>query len=1102
MHPLITGLVGVLIFLLGALMVYIVNYSRSNRQLQLALPPVALLYSIAWLFAFGYAAMQSEALSQYAQENVAVLGGFDLETMQVALLSLVVFSCFVAVKFVYKMLVGLLVRLAPTAGRKLISRVYAYDEERQRWFLREDFRGARKLAKNIYVAILVMGGILVFLAGAYPELSFASSIFCPAFVALILGEICFSLSGITKSEYLDQIEFEDDGASRVFQYSKLLEILSHYFGDRLIGVNAAGSRKSSIGSHEDFCRDLLSSDEREAKLAGGYFKALVDKGLVGAEDGNGKYDDLSHDLALETVRLLQGKSVMFASPFCCDYIPYVFLPVNAQLMRNNKVLVLYGPEASEPTLRSYINEGLNFVTGIPEMWTVGKLAPSGEQHPDIAIMAFSELGNVGDIINNAAYLEKVSMVLVIDPSSLLATYQIGLNYLAEYLSEGEPVSYCIFDRNSDGLVDSLSHALRTDLVEVSATAFAEGTSIGMFWDVDGEYLQHRLFPGVARYLGVGTELGLVALKSQTSKVTWAAHSAVPLADQRWIVGQYYGELLRFAELPQEQSQIDRSFEFCSDMWCVRKKNNRFLVVEDEYRNMFEAYRQFATRGSSQAFVNVLSPSYLLRDYMRENAEVFSHDPKAIPSFAPDFSKSQRNAVFSIVMAMAQSGGRMREEDLLSRLRYVGLSVVNAREALEGLLIDHIDVSNCGKDLLPEKHIVVEEEEEYVPARRDFAVNRYYSLSDGSLYSDCFSSLLNVPLVTEHPDGKGAHLGARLYGHVYQSYLPGQFVTLDGKYYEIVSISKDNGVVMRRAADHFSARRYYRQIREYEIYELVQGEGLGDVRTVSNVVVKRVAANTSVSTLGYLDMSDYGDLGGSRRVELSGIPDRRYSNKSALCIQIPGASSEVMATLTVLLNELFITIFPKDYPYVVAVSSHANNLPEGSIPKLRSGGDCGCIYILEDSLIDIGLVSCVDRNIQRILELCWDYLDWHGEMLEGKEEVVVQWELGEVPEFVAPEVKKGFFARLLDALKGLFAGGRKQEQPAEAKARDVASEVSEEDAGSSDSASGELGQSSEEPMAISGGMEAVAGYCEPSDNAVVDPRPEDSIGAASSEEVKS
>ena len=65
--------------------------------------------------------------------------------------------------------------------------------------------------------------------------------------------------------------------------------------------------------------------------------------------------------------------------------------------------------------------------------------------------------------------------------------------------------------------------------------------------------------------------------------------------------------------------------------------------------MFNMMRAYLSRGKTQAFVNVLSENYLLRDYMRCNRQVFMSDPNAVPSLVPDYAKTERNTILKLLL---------------------------------------------------------------------------------------------------------------------------------------------------------------------------------------------------------------------------------------------------------------------------------------------------------------------------------------------------------------------------------------------------------------------------------------------------------------------
>lgn len=1029
---LLTLLMIVAPFLIGAYLLYRINYRRTVRYKQVFLPVVALIYSLILFLSYSISGGVTEWVSDFFEVYIPFMGTSPSMLLVDIFCNVSALFGFLAIKGIYRAVMDVLDRSLDQGLHSIYSKAYEYDDVYQQWFFKEKLIGLRKIFRNLFICAIVISIVLLIGAWILPTLSaFQNVIFC-ALPVLILEEIYSYLSGETKEEFLVEADIEDEGSSRIFQYAKLQEVLNHYFEDINLQSGSRAPRRQSSGTHSDFLHELTSSENHYTRLAGAYFKSLVDKGVLSRDKVNSRFDDLNHDLALQTINLLEGKNVMFANPFYNDFIPYVFLPIVERLMRNKKVLVVYGPNASEDSVKSFIEDGLEFVTGMPDMWSIDAAFAKGSSSPDVGIVSFLSLGNVQNIVANADYLKEISNVIIVNPSGILATYQIGLSYLAEYLASGTPANYCVFDWNSDGLVDSLSHALRVNLTEVSATEFAEGSSVAMFWNADANFMQHRLMPGIAQYLGLGTELALVALKGQVSHVIWAADQCAPLADVRWIDGQYYGELLAFTGLPQEQLQLDKHMEFKWDMWDVKKQDYVFVIAEDEHRNLYETFRQFSTRGTKQSFVNVISPQYLLRDYMTGNAELFIRDPKAVPSLAPDFSKSRRNAAFSVLMALVQREARISEVEIERRMRYVGLPTSNIAETLNGLIHDYAiddDSSEVGDYVLKTTF------SEYDPNIRAIAERGYYSLVWKDSYSENLSQLRVIPLVNEEPDGSKRRLGTKLYAHVYQQYLPGQYFTLDGKYYQVVSISDSAGIVIQRASDHFSRRRYYRQLRTYSLKSWEVGKEVGDSRTLEDFLIQRVYVEAFVHTEGYLDLSSYDDIENARMVKVEDIPDRKYRNKVALRIQFPGASTRVIDTLAILISEFIITLYPNEKDYIAVVVPRKEEIAKGILPQYVGEDEEATIYILEDSLIDLGLVSSLDRNIERILELCYDYIAWHEHILDNVTIDEMNFELGEVPDYSEPEPKKTIFGKISDWFAGLFSSGGKNGNDADIEVED-------------------------------------------------------------------
>jgi hypothetical protein len=241
--------------------------------------------------------------------------------------------------------------------------------------------------------------------------------------------------------------------------------------------------------------------------------------------------------------------------------------------------------------------------------------------------------------------------------------------------------------------------------------------------------------------------------------------------------------------------------------------------------------------------------------------------------------------------------------------------------------------------------------------------------------------------------KTAYIGALLYGHVYQAMLPGQFLTYGGKYYEVQSIGRireREGVVLRRAADHIRDRRVYRQIRTIHLADFepnpaagarltvdkVEAQPHGDGYThVNRIEVTRSFATIRVETTGYLEMPSRSALGEARRIGVEDVPGREYRHKEVLEIRLPEIDAATRRTIVAVLNELFVSVFPNGHQYLTALTFDDGDDAGDLLDDLVVEGRSDSIFIVEDSLVDLGLIVAVERNWRRLLEIVTDYLLW-------------------------------------------------------------------------------------------------------------------------------
>ena len=208
-------------------------------------------------------------------------------------------------------------------------------------------------------------------------------------------------------------------------------------------------------------------------------------------------------------------------------------------------------------------------------------------------------------------------------------------------------------------------------------------------------------------------------------------------------------------------------------------------------------------------------------------------------------------------------------------------------------------------------------------------------------------------------------------------MPGQFFTLNGKYYEMVASTTDNRILVRRASEHIGGRLAYRQIRNYTMHRVEDSVSMGALKSVNNIDIHYQYADFSVETPGYWKLRSYNDFDGGDLIKINGVPQRNYYHKQILKFDFSkygdSFTDSVRITLTNLLNEAFVTLFAENQAYISAVTPGHYDAPLTYSLAMDEGvvNNEKCIYIIEDSQLDIGLLIAVERNVNRIFQIISD-----------------------------------------------------------------------------------------------------------------------------------
>lgn len=890
---------------------------------------------------------------------------------------------------------------------------YAYDEEYDEWFLMNKWVNFRNFMLSILIgAVIACGGFLGVTWIVGPESKWWI-IAVPCAAVVLLTEIYGFLNGITKEEYEYSFFGENAHSWRVSKFFKIREIYEKILSSPILSAHT-GCEFANSQSPLEFIDELRNSEDKIDQITAEYF--TIDD----------RYKNTNVDGVQATWKLMHRKNVLFFNPFYKDLGMYITLPMINALLSGKKCVVVVGRMSTCEDVKQWISELLKNYSRMESLWRVEVLSRKTPEC-EVGILSFPQFYDKKVITANREFFNETDFVLLNEPSIIVNTGQVALNIIAQEIhSNDERPVYCICDRKVNGLVDTLSHLLHSEITDVIAAPVPRCIYSGMTWDADGDYIRQKLFDKQTKYLGNGIELSAIAVKNQIPKVSWYSEKKVPLKDVKWIAGQYYSTICRYMNLPTQQKNLYEKIEFVSNLWSAAMEKEQFIIVEDEFCNMFGTMRAYLSRGIDQAFVSVLSENYLLRDYMRCNKQMFMTNPDAIPSIVPDYAKTERNTLIKLILMMTYRP--VSEAEILSEFQLVGIETTDAFAVLSKMLKKYTFADDS---IFTVKSVKTEVDE------LTTITTCCYQISEEAFDEYFADSLKNAFFIIEDEKTEKGYIDSKLFNHVTQIILPGQYVTYEGKYYLAKHISPESGCVLRRAADSYNQRSYYRQLRTYHFED---GSELISTKKIMDVEITTERRAFSVSTSGYLEMTDNKDLRRAKHIDLSNDPkvgtfNRNYKNKAVLTITLPDTDVKQRFTISMLLSEMFRSIFPDAWQYLAVLAAQPDNGEEAMLNKFNydvdGAFDENKIYIVEDSDMDLGLLEAIENNLMNFFEIMSDYISWHFEQMKrsaSKDPVPEKIEEGPKKYSIdIAEKRKNVFSRVAKRIMDLFTINKKDKE---------------------------------------------------------------------------
>lgn len=714
-----------------------------------------------------------------------------------------------------------------------------------------------------------------------------------------------------------------------------------------------------------------------------FIQYLKNKSLVGSH-----YNASSIDTAMHLIR---NKNVFYATPFYKDAGICIFFPAYLAVLKREKALVILEDSGNLEEIAQWIKAGVEEIPNMLDLWDVN-VQDDITESTDIGILSVQYIysGKNSDFL--APFLKTVSFVAVIEASSLLTGGQETVFYLASKIGKSvEERTWLLCDRNAESMLDLFSHLLNAEFSYVSATPRTTEEAVVFYWDTETE--PNQIWSPSQRYLGIEAGILEIDKKNHIPLTTWYGEEVMPVIDMKWIMGQYYLQYGKQTLQNIDQIGFNQQLECRISGMSCDVQEEKTLIIEDNIYNLYEVGRQYITRASKRAAIHVLSPNYMLRDFMKDREDTMKVDPKFIAQFVPEYVNTKRNVAIHLIRRMLEDAVSESEaEALLDKSEeaiFENMSWITKIRELVQMVLN-----------IPDVNVIVTYRYVFSESMETMKQEPYYQIVDDRVSVEFHNYFQQASYIDERNHRE--HIGKLiLAGHLELKYLPGQLTTLNGKYYEVTGFIEDTRgkvIQVKRASDRIMGRRYYRQLRSY-MWKKVREDN--EHRTVvykdKRLIVKRCEMDLEASTYGYVEMQRFNDVKKGRQIlyKTDGRKCREYHEKQVLKIEFPELENEkryLVYWLAVLLQESLCTFYPQyyhilsvaikrcDYEDVIDVQDKDTlwrllaDIQASSTDQLQSKSE-PCFYILEDSREDMGLLRSIENHFQQIMDILKEYVAW-------------------------------------------------------------------------------------------------------------------------------
>ncbi len=628
---------------------------------------------------------------------------------------------------------------------------------------------------------------------------------------------------------------------------------------------------------------------------------------------------------------------------------------------------------------------------------IRKIQQEQEEIKDIVILVINE--NSEEIAENILTLSVLT--------NILNTY-----FRVDKKKGDDGAQYIILSNETSNLNESINKSLGISARSIILSDKKADDIYSIIWktDVKNKYYTD-IMDGIPKSnIGISNLLSYLPWSQEYDRVEFVDQENFPY--EKYIAGMEESKtLLKERPISKEKIMGNYSsfvkYNFISSI--MRRENYKLLYIYDRGQNFPLLLKKYHSLGKKEIFLNIITPVYLLRDYFIDNIEYFTNSP--IYGYTPKVESDKFKIASYLKEVLTNEKLEISEEDIKVEFLTIKEKIGNIEEELVNLFEEIYSV-----DILKNDYLTVTNKQVYNIENKKFEEKKFFKMNRAINENGYFQWFENFEVIDT---GKKVYRLIPL-EHIYQNYLPDQVHYFNGNSFKIDKIDTINKRINISPIENDKFAIYRNKdainlLKTNKTDKIISRKG-SELYTI----IKEVSeVEYEIQTLGYFEFIDDISMANQsylyKELEDSELYTRKYQKNKILTLSIEKKNGvienceKIAVTLTVILNEIFKTLFAGNNKYLKAFPMVSEEFFEDGIDEFSKTGYTTpevlsqilpakvtveksnyedilgvskdnklSIYLLEDSHKDMGLLQAVQDNFEKILELAQDYLNWLNE----------------------------------------------------------------------------------------------------------------------------